>query len=205
MKFDDICTRLETALYDACVNYIPRLIKEFEGQRIYAFTILLSDYDAMGITANTVRAFEKRVIEDKTSEPAHFRVPPIYLEMSAAEWVHMNGFWEKMSVVNDILTVFRERHYAETGFDDLEPSLNYDQITDLADASFKQIIIRVLEQLKQEGRFSGRGFTDDVFLGVQFSDMGLAELAVIEAVSKPLNSQYWDNKIVEFKTWMKKQ
>lgn len=205
MKFVDICGRLETTLYTACVHYIPRLVQELKGQHIYALTILLSGYDSICIAANTVEALEKQVIEQKTLEPEEFRVPPIYLEMSSAEWVHMNGFREIISPVDDILTLFREKHYAETGFDDLEPSLNYNQITDIADQQFKQIIIRVLRRLKHEGRFSSHSFTDDVFLGVQYSDMGLSELQTIEAVSKQLNSQYWADKIIEFKTWMKEQ
>ena len=205
MKFVDICGRLETTLYKVCEHYIPRLGQVFKGQQIYAFTILLSGYESICIAANTVEALEKQVIAQKTLEPAEFRVPPIYLEMSSAEWAHMHGFREIMSPVNDILTLFRERHYAETGFDDLESSLNYNQITDLADQRFKQIIIRVLRRLKHEGRFSNPGFTDDVFLGVQYSDMGLSELNTIEAVSKQLNSKYWADKIVQFKTWMKEQ
>ena len=205
MKFVDICGRLETSLYEACVDYIPRLGQELKGRQIYAFTILLSSYDSICIAANTVEALEKQVIAQKTLEPAEFRVPPIYLEMSSAEWDHMNGFREIMSPVDEILTLFRERHYTETGFGDLESSLNYNQITYIADQQFEQIIIRVLRRLKHEGRFSSHSFTDDVFLGVQYRDMGLSELHIIEAVSKQLNSQYWADKIVEFKTWMKEQ
>lgn len=205
MKFGDICARLEAALYDASTRYILRLNKELDGQHIYAFAVILSGGDSISITANTLEYLNKRVVEQKTLEPAHFRVSPIYLEMSAAEWVHLNGFWEMMSPVNDILSDFREKHYAENGFDDLKPSLNYDQIAALADARLKQIIIRVLERLREEGCFSGHGFTDDVFLGLQHTDMGLAELAVIEALSKPLNSEYWAAQIARLKTWMMEQ
>lgn len=205
MKFSEICSTLEAELYDACLRYIPLLTAELKDQRIYAFTILLSGFDAMGLCANTEEDLERRIVAEQTSEPVEFRVPKIYIEMNAAEWVHMGGYWQVFSKVNETLDVFRKRLYAETGFVDLGENQTYDQIVDIADDKFKQIIVTVLKQLKQEGLFSTAAFSKDLFLGVQYNDIGYPEIAIIEAVSNQLNSKYWAGKLAEIKIYIQEQ
>lgn len=123
--------------------------------------------------------------------------------MNAAEWVHMNGFWQTLSAVEGLMSSYREHLYAETGFEDLGKDLNYDQIENLGSDKFDKVIVDVLFRLKAEGYFTGDSFTEDVFLGVQYSDIGDAELAIIERFSDQLNSQHWADKIAEIKEWIK--
>lgn len=205
MIFNEICSTLDAELYDACVRYIPLLTAELEGQRIYSFAILLSGFDSMGLCANTDEALGRRIAAEQTSEPPEFRMPNIYMEMNAAEWVHMGGYWQVFSKVNDLLGIFRERLYSEAGFVDLDKSQTYDQIVEIADAKFKKIIVTVLKRLKQEGLFTTTAFSEDLFLGVQFSDIGDPEIKVIEAISNQLNSEYWSCKLTEIKDYMREQ
>lgn len=202
MKLSAICMDFETALYEACIRYIPLLTADLKGQSIYAFTILLNGLDAMGVAANTVENLHSRLTAQKSVEPAAFRLPHVYIQMNAAEWVHVNGHWDVFSPVNAVLDIFTSRLETHSKFDDLADTLNYDQISELAEDRFKRIIISVLQKLKNEGKFAQAGFINDVFLGVQHSDIGDSEIAVIEEVSNALNSKYWADRINEIKGYM---
>ena len=93
--------------------------------------------------------------------------------------------------------------YEGEGFDDLDKTLSIDQIMDVAQTRLIQIIINVLQRLKDEKSFDSNSFEEDLFLGIQFSEIGKEEIILIEMVSNKLNSEYWFEKITKIKEYIK--
>lgn len=204
MLLSKLFNNLEKELYEACVRYIPLLIKDVKDESIYAFTIQIeSGFISMDIACNTVEALATKINKEKAGDNFELISPDIYLEMNSAEWEYSNMHWELFSSVDKVLDTFFSRLYEGEGFDDLDKTLSIEQVMNVSQKRIIKIIINVLQRLKNEKLFDSNSFEEDLFLGVQFSEIGKEEIILIEKVSNKLNSEYWFEKITEIKEYIK--
>jgi hypothetical protein len=204
MMFNEICQDLERELYKACVRYLSLLQNDVKNEKVYAFAILIeSGFVSMGISVNTIEGLKERRIKEKSVTPVELITPDIYLEMSSAEWKYQNKHWDVFVSVNKVLDTFFEKLYEGNGFVDIDKKLNVDEIMNFAESRFIQIILNVLKRIKSDNLLNGSTLLNDLFLGVQFNDIGKEEIVLIEKVSKELNSMYWLDKVLQMKNLIK--
>ena len=107
MLLSKLFNNFERELYEACVGYIPLLIKDIKNESIYAFTIQIeSGFVSMDIACNTVEALTAKINKEKTGDNFELISPDIYQEMNSGEWEYLNMHWELFSSVDEVLDTF---------------------------------------------------------------------------------------------------
>jgi len=179
-------------MVEAIIGSIGSIRSDFFAKSVYSFVIVTTEgftsvLDSFGTREDlSATAYDipilgsdlsPEILEEVKADPDLFallvnaKIIPEYL--IASGWSHF-GHCNHYSKVNDFL----DREY-------------YDN----AHRMIEEVIVQSLLRLKNEGRFRGSPFEDDLFLCIQHMDDPVSE-ATIRA-SEILNSKEWHEKLLE--------
>lgn len=182
---------LSGALSDACRGCLEKIKEEMHGQKVYAYAIYCdSGCVRMGVAFSTLETLAQK---NGSLDPNS--VQAIVNMMNAAEWGYVNFHHEIFGKVNKMIDDFYDCLF-DGEFDDVkfDDSVKTAELQNFANEIFVKAMAVALRDVR--GAISGdHGFTEDVFLGVQFGDPGQTGADMMEAISSKLNSKTWDDRV----------
>ncbi|WP_044209859.1 DUF4303 domain-containing protein [Flammeovirga sp. OC4] len=192
MTIKQLSEELQQLLYDALQRYLKLQLQQLSDEKIYAVAVYCdSGCRSMGGAVSTLESLSQQV----GHLPADSDITTF--ELYASEWKYVNEHYAVFDQVDEcidnIYDVFYEGELDDVDLEELEE----DQLWNLILSFFSEVIINTLSQLKKEKVFQNDAFTEDVFLGVQFGDIGEEDQKMLLEVSSQLNSDYWHNKLLE--------
>ncbi len=185
MKTSQLKEKLGNYIFDACAKHLDLLIKDLEGQSIFAYAISgYSGFDSISVVACTREGLEEHCIKAKDIA----KRPYSWFEVTGAEWSYMYRHSDVFESTNEYLDYLNENDLFMAEGEDFNEYI---------EAFYADVMIKVLNRLKSEGAFSGEGFETDILLGIQFADPDPDIINCLLKVSKQVNSKNWHKKILE--------
>ncbi len=188
-------TSLITSLYEACVDFLNKLSSDdINNEHIYAFTLhCMSGCDGVGVAISTRESIENL---PSTKNPKENYDKHNYVNV--AEWVYLGLHDELLYDVSEDM-----RKLSNDFFDEELEDVSFDEFSEKEFQEFYitffiDVIIAVINKLKESESFNKPYFEKDLLLGALFSDPGEGDLEMMEKISEQVNSPYWHSKVKEY-------
>lgn len=184
----DFKEKLMKALYEACVMDITSVAQDLSNESVFSYAI----YCDSGFSSFGGAACSREGIKNYLGKNGNDSY--LYAETFAAEWNYVNNHWQNFSSFD---AINEDIIYAADDGDIEGIQIKGDFTFDRLYVFYIQLIVEVLNKLKQQQIVTKPPFESDLLLGLQFGDPSFEERKLMLQVSEQVNSPEWHKKMLE--------